>query len=199
MPLCSADKTIQPCARGKPVIDDAATQKTIASFDAPTAGEVKQKFNDYKSKIPAPPADISELQRAIGKDAATRLECIEQYLVQAKSGAKSSSGTNRYGALALIAGRGQAYGWAVDLPTQSAANELALKECNGSNPGNCKVVMEFKNACASYAIDNNKSTAQGWAWAADKAWTDSEATKLCNARGGSGSSCFVKVWGCTTR
>lgn len=106
----------------------------------------------------------------------------------------------RYGALALVTGRGNLYGWAVDLPTQEAANKRALDECTQFGTGTCTVVMEFRNACASYAVDSTRSsTAYGWAYGLDKNIVDNDANSQCQNRGGSGSQCSVQVWGCTTR
>lgn len=107
---------------------------------------------------------------------------------------------NRYGALSMATGRGNLYGWAVDLPTQEAANKRSLDECNQFGTGTCTVVMEFRNACASYAIDSARSnTAYGWAYGSDKGSVDVDAINQCTSRGGSGSQCSVRVWGCTTR
>jgi hypothetical protein len=107
---------------------------------------------------------------------------------------------NRYGALALVTGRGNLYGWAVDFPTQEAANKRVLDECNQFGTGTCTVVMEFRNACASYAIDSARaSTAYGWAYGSDKGSVDVDAINRCTNRGGSASQCAVRVWGCTTR
>ena len=119
---------------------------------------------------------------------------------QSQSSQSQQTQGGKYGALALIIGRGNLYGWAVDLPTQEAANKRSLDECTRFGTGTCTVMMEFRNACASYAIDSARSsTAYGWAYAADKNSADIEAINECSNRGGAGSQCSVRVWGCTTR
>lgn len=124
-------------------------------------------------------------------------------IAQSKRGTQTSlsvKAADRFGALSMATGRGNLYGWAVALPTQEAANKRSLDECNQFGTGNCTVVMEFRNACASYAIDGARSTtAYGWAYGSDKGSVDVDAINQCTNRGGSGSQCTVRVWGCTTR
>ncbi len=104
-----------------------------------------------------------------------------------------------YGALAIDYAQGRAYGWAINARTQDEANRAALSHCNGTTSGQCTVVMQFRNTCATYAVDNaNRSTAYGWAWGPNQSNVDATALNYCRQRGGPSSQCFKRVWGCTS-
>ena len=107
---------------------------------------------------------------------------------------------DRHGSLAIDSNQGSRWGWAVDYADQGAADRDALKECQ-ERGGQCGVVMRFHNACAAYAADQARSsTAYGWAWSEqDRATAERMAQEECVKRGGAGSNCVVRVWGCTAR
>lgn len=104
-----------------------------------------------------------------------------------------------YGALAIDYAQGRAYGWALNARSQAEANQYALNHCNGSTSGQCQVVMQFRNTCASYAIDNTSgSTAYGWAWGPVQSNVDATALSYCRQRGGPSNRCMLRIWGCTS-
>ena len=96
------------------------------------------------------------------------------------------------GALAIDAGQGDQWGWAVDYETAAAARARALGECGSG----CSVVLTF-GRCAAYAADQDAdSTAVGWAEAyASGSAAQQSALSECRSRGG-GSGCVVRAWGC---
>ena len=98
------------------------------------------------------------------------------------------------GALAIDENQGDQWGWAVDYSTQQNADRQALNEC-GSN---CRIVMRFSNSCAAYAADQTSgSTAVGWAYGFSySSDAQNRALQECQSRGGAGSYCVVRVWGC---
>ena len=98
------------------------------------------------------------------------------------------------GALAIDTNQGTQYGWAVNYPTQADADRRALNECGY----NCTIVMRFSNSCAAYAADQNRaSTAYGWAYGfSSSSAAQNGAMRECQNRGGSGSYCIVRAWGC---
>lgn len=111
-----------------------------------------------------------------------------------------SARPDMYGALAIDYAQGRAYGWAVNARSQAEANQVALNYCSGSTSGQCQVVMQFRNTCASYAIDNRSgSTAYGWAWGPVQGNADATALSYCRQRGGPSSQCMLRIWGCTSR
>ena len=86
---------------------------------------------------------------------------------------------------AVATGQGDAFGWAVNYPTEQAAIDAAMSSCNGdcSDGG-----VSFKNTCAAVATGDGII---GWAGAPTRAAAESAALSEC----GSGS-CSVQVWGC---
>ena len=99
-----------------------------------------------------------------------------------------------WGALAIDANQGQAWGWAIDYPTVLEAEQRALSECGRD----CYVVMTFRNQCAAFAADQERgSTIYGWAKHSTSASAKNHALNACRKRGG--KSCIVRVWGCTRR
>lgn len=97
------------------------------------------------------------------------------------------------GALALDSNQGDQYGWAVDYPTMSEAEEEALGECGN----NCRVVLRFATGCAAYAADQQRaSTIYGWATASDSHTAQNRAMTECMNRGG--TSCMLRAWGCNS-
>ena len=108
------------------------------------------------------------------------------------SGAPDSRLQAQWGALAIDSRQGDQWGWAIDHTTLQAAEERALSECGRG----CTVVMTFRNQCAAYAADTQAgSTAYGWARAQTGADARSTALSECGSRGG--TSCTVRVWGCS--
>ena len=108
------------------------------------------------------------------------------------------SKNSRYGALAIDKAQGNTYGWAVDYASLAEARAESVAQCNKVSASPCEMVLEFGNTCASYAIDAARgSTAYGWDHAPTRAQADAAALKYCTERGGSGSKCLLRVWGCT--
>jgi len=100
-----------------------------------------------------------------------------------------------WGALAIDRNQGPSWGWAIDYGTLQAATQRALAECSVEN---CHIVMAFTNQCAAFAADQAQgSSVYGWSKGNDAASTRNAALNHCRARGG--TSCLVRVWGCTTR
>jgi hypothetical protein len=93
-----------------------------------------------------------------------------------------------YGALAIDSDDGDQYGWAVNYPSQSAADARARAEC-GSD---CYVAMRFSE-CAAYATGGG---AYGYWYAADGTTARNGALRECQDR--SGGMCVVRVWGCNS-
>lgn len=95
------------------------------------------------------------------------------------------------GALAISAGPGGAYGWAVAQPDGKQAAEAALERCGIG----CQVVLRFDTGCGAYAIDlSMRSSVSGWGTAATAAAAKNRAVTECMLHGG--RSCVVRVWGC---
>lgn len=100
------------------------------------------------------------------------------------------------GALAIDTNQGDQWGWAVDYPSQTDADRRALNECGYG----CSIVMRFSNTCAAYAADQaHGSTVYGWAHGySSSSGAQNGALSECRLRGGAGSQCIVRVWGCDT-
>ena len=100
-----------------------------------------------------------------------------------------------HGALAIDANQGEAWGWAIDYPTPSAAAQRALAECGDD----CSIIMRFSDECAAYAADQTEgSTVYGWANGYDfGAAALAQAMAECGDNGG--TSCIVRAWGCAGR
>ena len=99
-----------------------------------------------------------------------------------------------WGAHALDANQGQRYGWAIEYATVREAEQRAISECGTK----CRVVMTFRNQCASYAADQGRvSTIYGRAKDRTSATAQNGALNECGNRGG--KSCIVRVWDCTRR
>ena len=98
-----------------------------------------------------------------------------------------------YGALAIDSNQGPSWGWAIDYPTAQAAAQQALTECGDE----CHIVMRFSNECAAFVADQAQgSTVSGWAkGSGNSADVQNRAKEECYKRGG--TSCLVRVWGCT--
>ena len=82
------------------------------------------------------------------------------------------------------------YGWAVNYPTQKAADAAAR---NGCGTG-CKVREKFFGTCAAYAT--NAAHHFGWAKKATRREAELAAVEAC---GKEAAGCAVKVWGCSDR
>ncbi len=99
-----------------------------------------------------------------------------------------ASAGGSYGALAHSDSTG-GFGWAVNLPSQSAANRSALSKCGGAG---CSIVTEFWKTCAAYAVGQNGI----WGWATDRNrdHVKHRAVRNCSTHG---AGCKVSVWACT--
>ena len=100
-----------------------------------------------------------------------------------------------WGALAIDSKQGPSWGWGIDYPTVQAAERRVLSECGED----CHVVMTFSGECAALAADQAQdSTVFGWAkHYDDSAGAQNRAMDECRQKGG--TSCLVRVWGCTRR
>jgi hypothetical protein len=96
------------------------------------------------------------------------------------------------GSLALNGNQGDAYGWAVNYPSQTDADNEARNQCGYG----CGTVMRFSGSCAAYAADQTQgSTAMGWGSGYRSAGeAQMRAVQECQARGG--TQCIVRAWGC---
>jgi hypothetical protein len=95
-----------------------------------------------------------------------------------------------FGALAVDANQGNAYGFSFQQPNADAARNAALSKCGA----NCKAVVYFRNTCAAYAADQSEgSAAYGWAYAPNKEKAQSLALGYCQKHG---SACQIRVWAC---
>jgi hypothetical protein len=126
-------------------------------------------------------------------------DCSPRAARPAKVATETTSKTARYGALSIDRMQGNTYGWSVDEASLAQAREKSLSECNKFSSSPCATVMDFGNTCASYAIDSARSSSvYGWAYAPTKPEADAAALQACGQRGGNGSQCMLRVWGCTS-
>ena len=99
-----------------------------------------------------------------------------------------------WGALAIDSNQGPSWGWAINYPTVQQAEQRALAECGD----NCHVVMRFSDQCGAFAADQEPgSTIYGWGKDNSSVAAQNRALSECRRRGG--TSCRVRVWGCTRR
>ena len=99
-----------------------------------------------------------------------------------------------WGALAIDSNQGPSWGWAINYSTVQEAEQRALAECGD----NCHVVMRFSDECAAFAADQESgSTIHGWGKDDSSVGAQNRAISECRRRGG--TSCQVRVWGCTRR
>ena len=106
---------------------------------------------------------------------------------------------SRHGAFALDAGSG-AWGWALGYPKPTGAADAALRSCRSRrNARGCAVLFRFQDTCAAFAADaRGDAEAFGSAWGAGVAAVREQALNHCRVRGGGGSECLTRVWGCST-
>ena len=79
-----------------------------------------------------------------------------------------------YGAIAYSPRTG-AHGWALNHPSRSAAEKVAVANCSQHAP-DCKTQVWFKNACGALATGKGGF---GTAWGNPQKAADNEALKLC--------------------
>jgi hypothetical protein len=103
--------------------------------------------------------------------------------------------TTRYGSLSIDRNNGNAFGWAVDYPTQSGADTRAINECRARS-SSCYVVLRF-TGCGAYVTDRSSPTLYGWGTAATREAAQARAFQEARARGG--RDLLVRVWGCNSR
>jgi hypothetical protein len=114
-----------------------------------------------------------------------------------------------FGAIALgvtakgVAEDGFAYGAGWNYPTQSGANQYALKQCRDQTDipeavKACKIVDTFRNQCTAMARDpQSGSSGLGLAIANDKSAAEARALADCQASDGDrGKFCKVDVSEC---
>jgi len=95
-----------------------------------------------------------------------------------------------YGAIAFSQDSGSV-GYSYDYPTQSAAEQRAMRECADSD---CMVVVWFRNACGALAIGDGNGYGTGWAVSR----ADAEQIALSNCSQYA-DNCDNNTWACTTR
>ena len=139
---------------------------------------------------PSPPPDPAGRSQADGSGSRGLLGQFEAPTTNEPPTPPSS-----HGALAIDANQGEAWGWAIDYPTPSAAAQRALSECGFD----CSIVMRFSDECAAYAADQTEgSTVYGWANGYDsEGGARAKAMAECGDKGG--TSCIVRAWGCARR
>jgi Domain of unknown function (DUF4189) len=105
-----------------------------------------------------------------------------------------SGPANAAGALAIDTNHGSHFGYSYGYARQGDANRRAIQECGAHG---CHVVVQFRHACAAYAADQTRgSTAYGWGIQSSRFAAQNRALAECAVRGGRGSSCIIRVWGC---
>ena len=120
------------------------------------------------------------------------LDSVNKYLSLTQGGQIANS--TLWGALAIDSNQGPSWGWAINYPTAQQAEQRALAECGD----NCHVVMRFSDQCGAFAADQEPgSTIYGWGKADSREGAQNRALSECRRRGG--TSCRVRVWGCTQR
>lgn len=88
------------------------------------------------------------------------------------------------------------YGYGLRYPSQAAAEQRALQECNKRVPAqDCQALFWFKNACGSLA--RATSGAYGWAWDEDIQVSEREALKQCSSF--EGTDCQILLNLCSDR
>lgn len=96
-------------------------------------------------------------------------------------GSTTKANANEYGSIAFSEST-QRYGYSYNYPTQSGAQNRALRECGVRD---CRVVVWFKNACGTLAIGNSS---WGSAWNANGRQSQISAVRACSQYG---SGCRV--------
>ena len=106
---------------------------------------------------------------------------------------------SRHGAFAWDAGSG-AWGWALGYAKPTDAANAALGSCRSRPEARaCAVLFRFQDTCAAFAADaRGDAEAFGSAWGAGVAAVREQALNHCRVRGGGGSECLARVWGCST-
>lgn len=96
-----------------------------------------------------------------------------------------------FGALAIDAPQGPAYGFAIDYSSEDGARAAALGKCGSK----CQTVVVFNNTCAAYAADQTRgSSVFGWGYAPSQENASALALGYCRQYGG--KSCKIRVWAC---
>ena len=106
---------------------------------------------------------------------------------------------SRHGAFAWDSGSG-AWGWAQGYAKPTEAANAALGSCRSRPEARaCAVLFRFQDTCAAFAADaRGDAEAFGSAWGAGVAAVREQALNHCRVRGGGGSECLARVWGCST-
>lgn len=97
-------------------------------------------------------------------------------------------GNEKHGALAYSDARHR-YGWAVNRPTQAAAERDALANCGEG----CTVRLHWDHGCGAYA-EGDANIHYGWAVHGDKAGVERQAIAACEAKGG--RHCTIRASAC---
>lgn len=103
--------------------------------------------------------------------------------------------TTQFAAIAYSIPTGT-YGYGLRYPSQAAAEQRALQECNQRVPAqDCQALFWFKNACGS--LVRATSGAYGWAWSETIQEAEQEARKQCSSFGG--TDCQILLNLCSDR
>jgi hypothetical protein len=121
---------------------------------------------------------------------AIQAACIALFLGLMAFALSGAARAEYFGATAAgISGSKVGVGYSTNYPTQAAADDKAIQECQARS-NNCSVVYRFWNGACGYittAVSNG--TCYGYAS------TPSEALNECQSRG---CTCQTPVGGCTT-
>jgi hypothetical protein len=82
-------------------------------------------------------------------------------------------------------------GYSYNYPNNGAAQQRALKYCR-AQAADCKVVVNFHNACGALAVGDG--TGWGAAWVAGRRAAENKALANCGAYT---TNCYVKRWVCS--
>ena len=100
---------------------------------------------------------------------------------------------NAAGALAI--GTCGAYGQAYDFPSEAAARDSALAQCQGQA---CRVVASFRRGCAALAIDGlNPCGGHGWGKGPRLGRAQNDALRGCYQDGG--RECVIRTFICDAK
>lgn len=105
------------------------------------------------------------------------------------------SAIETHAAGALATGQCGAFGYAFDDVSPEAAALRARAQCKGRD---CRIVTNFRRACAAFAIDgSNACGPHGWAQAATLGRAQNIASEQCHRHGG--RTCVIRAWVCDAK
>lgn len=102
----------------------------------------------------------------------------------------AAEAANIYGSIAFSQETG-VFGYSFNWPSKSAAQRRALKYCK-PRAWDCKIVVNFYNACGALAVGDGNGYGVGWAETRRQA----ERTAMANCRAYT-SDCYIKQSVCS--